>query len=70
MVVEEFKKLWLPVGVDFVVVRVLSADHCKYSSLPCSQQQMISKPLNESLLNIPVSSRAAVERNVKNAENE
>jgi hypothetical protein len=32
-VVEEFKKLWLPVGVDFVVVRVLSADHCKYSSL-------------------------------------
>jgi len=29
MVVEQFKKLWLPSGVDFMTVPELSADHCK-----------------------------------------
>ena len=28
MVVEQFKKLWLPRGVDFMIVPELSADHC------------------------------------------
>jgi hypothetical protein len=28
MVVEKFKKLWLDLVVDFVIVPVLSADHC------------------------------------------
>jgi len=29
MVVEQFKKLWLPRGVDFMIVPELSADHCR-----------------------------------------
>jgi len=32
MVVEQFKRLWLHFGVDFVSVRVLSADHCMFDT--------------------------------------
>ena len=35
MVVEQFKKLWLPRGVDFMIVPELSADHCTYDVTTC-----------------------------------
>jgi len=33
MVVEQFKKLWLPRGVDFMIVPELSADHCRSTEM-------------------------------------
>ena len=33
MVVEKFKRVWLHVGVDFVIVPVLSDDHCRIATL-------------------------------------
>jgi len=42
MVVEQFKKLWLPRGVDFMIVPELSADHCITTITPTTATITIS----------------------------
>jgi len=44
MVVEQFKKLWLPRGVDFMIVPELSADHCMSAFLPPKNISGASSP--------------------------
>ena len=46
MVVEQFKKLWLPSGVDFMTVPELSADHCSVVLYSLPPRTLFSPAIN------------------------
>jgi len=45
MVVEQFKKLWLPRGVDFMIVPELSTDHCRWMSSDVNRRDGVDELL-------------------------